>query len=64
MSKESSNKVPKEDKKKQSKPKKERVKKALKLIGEINDYLDKTFVNKDITLPLPMKSAELKPFKK
>ena len=44
--------------------KKVNTKKALVLVKEISQYLDKMLVNNEVTKPLPTKSTQLKPFKK
>ena len=46
------------------KKRKARTQKALKTVKEINKILDKMISNKEITKPLPIKSTQLKPFKK
>lgn len=46
------------------KKKKRNTKKALSVVAEIGKILDKMLSNKEVTSPLPIKSTQLKPFKK
>lgn len=49
--------------KKEVKKKKVNTKKALGIIQEITNLIDSA-MNKDVTAPVPIKSTELKPFRK
>lgn len=70
MAEKENNKKSKEEKsveaeiKAKAKKRKADTQKALKTVKEINNILDKMILNKEITRTLPIKSTQLKPFKK